>query len=566
MAPSASTLLAKLLGAKANYSPETAELKRWLVELLGDAELRTAPQVRRFHDALCFLRAYPDDPELLREVERVLDGFAEREDLKRHAPALASTGIAGTTLHFALYWRTARWLVDRCGASVTIDWEEFEHQDRIPDLLELLLPHAITPLYESGLGPRELLATLKSPDETDAAFLVVCFVAAPMPEAIRQKLYDDLDVPLRIAPGPRSPTRTSAHASGSPRAFRTGAFVRPAKPVETLKRSRRAEVTRLSPRRGKALIDLARGAMLTRLRDLYAFWHANHRDVRLVDSGDGLQTAWIGIQPRHRIVLEAMYVGLMLQNGVPVGYVQASALLQSAAVNFNVFESFRAANASSIFVAALAAVKHLFGTKTFVINTQQLGEDNPEAIATGAWWFYLKHGFRPRDPDVREVMNEELARKKRDPRHRSSPRTLRRLARGSLYLALDGSERTTVTDLDAGAIGQHVSRVLIERFGTNREEGVDEAVRETRRLLGLRRDFLTPAEEFAWAAWSPLVLCVPEMEAWSRGERADLRRLILSKGADDDEIEFVTRFDAHRKLRRAILDLASSETAARTQS
>ena len=46
----------------------------------------------------------------------------------------------------------------------------------------------------------------------------------------------------------------------------------------------------------------------------------------------------------------------------------------------------------------LAARAHLFGTRSFSIEPYQLGKNNDEGIASGAWWFYAKLGFRPRSP------------------------------------------------------------------------------------------------------------------------------------------------------------------------
>mgnify|MGYP006270346331 CR=1 FL=1 len=47
------------------------------------------------------------------------------------------------------------------------------------------------------------------------------------------------------------------------------------------------------------------------------------------------------------------------------------------------------------------------GADAFTIYPYQLGHENDEALRSGAWWFYQKSGFRPRDPV--ETLTETVA-------------------------------------------------------------------------------------------------------------------------------------------------------------
>lgn len=180
-----------------------------LLKRLSRLQLSRAAQVFRLHEILCFLRAYPDDERLLELVEEMLAAFHERRDLGRFRRALADTGIAGTSLHFRFFWPTARWLVRRYPGQVEIDWGQLENASDIEDMLELSLPdfESIT-IEGSGLSLRELLAVLKGGKETDAEFLIRRFGAIRADDTVREKLYDDLDVPLRIKSSPSMPSRT----------------------------------------------------------------------------------------------------------------------------------------------------------------------------------------------------------------------------------------------------------------------------------------------------------------------------------------------------------------------
>jgi hypothetical protein len=72
------------------------------------------------------------------------------------------------------------------------------------------------------------------------------------------------------------------------------------------------------------------------------------------------------------------------------------------------------------------------GVTCFSIDPYQLGHENEEAIASGAFWFYRKLGFRPASEEVARLMAREEARIAADRGYRSPAATLRRLAEGPL--------------------------------------------------------------------------------------------------------------------------------------
>jgi hypothetical protein len=144
------------------------------------------------------------------------------------------------------------------------------------------------------------------------------------------------------------------------------------------------------------------------------------------------------MRPERRSPLRTTYGLLMLRSGVPVGYIQTDTLRGCVDVSFNVFETFRGGDAARLFARTLALARALLGARSFTIEPYQLGRDNDEAIDSGAWWFYHKLGFRPRNRALRAIARRELARMKRDPRYRSPKKTLRRLAGDYLYFEPDG--------------------------------------------------------------------------------------------------------------------------------
>jgi hypothetical protein len=555
----AADVLRELERVKAVYQPGSAADKRRLLEPLERAVLPRARDVLGLHEVLCWLCAYPDDAALLALVERMLQRFDRRRDLRRHRRALRDSGIAGTEIRFRFFAPTAVRLARRWPDRLTIEWPAFKNAARLEPLLALMALPAESPgLDEYAYTTRQWIGRLKGPRETDAAFLVRRLDALRMEEPARAAIYDDLDPPLRLAAGPEGPSRTLARHGREPVVFQD-------RPLDTRRPRLRDAFRRpivgerpVSAGEGRALIDLACDAMVTRSRDLDVFAYGDPDDVRLLDCGDGLRLACIGARPERRLLLEAVYGFLTLKNGVPIGYVLASALNRSSEIAYNVFETYRGGESSRIYGRVVACVRHLFGADAFTVFPYQLGGDgNDEGLRSGAFWFYRKLGFAPREREARSVLTREEGRMKADPRHRSDLPTLARLAAHNVFWQPGRRRRDDVIGvLPLPNVGLHVTRYVAERFGSDRERAASVCSAEAAALLGVRtmRSFAA-GERLAWERWAPLVMVLPGARGWSAAEKRALVAVIRAKGGRR-ETGFVRLFDAHPKLRRAVRRLA----------
>ncbi len=304
-------------------------------------------------------------------------------------------------------------------------------------------------------------------------------------------------------------------------------------------------VVRLRGKRARELVRLAQDAMAARARDLDAFMHADARDVRLVDCGEGLCFAMLGVQPAQRLALETVHAFLTLKNGVPIGYVLASAFLGSCEVAYNVFETWRGAEAAQVYGRVLGMLRVLYGADSFTIDPYQLGHENEEGIASGAWWFYQKLGFRPDARAVRTRMRRELAR---GPGARSTPATLRALAREPLFWSAGRARADVLGRFPLARVSQAALRELA-RHGSEAA-----CARAAEARLG-RSGARTADERRAFERWAPLLCALPGVERWSRAERRGAARVACLKGALD-ELRYVRALRSQRRLWRALCALA----------
>ncbi len=563
MAPSArptrsaaapATAALRLAACLGQYGGEAAATKLALLHVLEGAPLRSAAGVARLHEALCFLYAYPDTPEVFATVERMLRAFENRSDLVRYRRALENSGIAGTDIVYPFGASTARWLAGAWGNRLTVAWEA-EPAPALETRLPLLTLWAERAVFdEPPLEMRAWIDALRGTD-TDAAFLVRRSAAVTGTSLLGDQLYDELGLTLRLAPGPDTPARTRARLQGHPltcqeRPLRTG---RP--DLRRVVLEPPAAVRDVPRREAVRLIDLARAAMVTRKRDLYSFAAADPADVALIDCGDGLEFACYGVKPEQRLLLDAVCSFLMLRNGVPVGYALASALWRSSEIAYNVFDTYRGGEAAWIYGRLLAIMRATFGVDTFTIYPYQLGHDNEEGLQSGAWWFYYKLGFRPKDPDVRALADREAARVARRRGYRTSLATLKRLVRVNLFLHLGHERSDVIGAIQTDRVALAATALVRDRFGADRERATRVLADEAAERLGAgawRR--WSAGERLAWERWAPLLALLGEAAAWPDDERAALVETVRAKGGARER-DFVTRFDSHPRLPSAVARL-----------
>ncbi len=553
--------LARLEALRWTFGAAAASERRTLLRRVLRARLGSAAAVLRLHEVLLAAASYPDDRATRTLVARALAGFGRRPDVRRHREALADSGIAGCDIRFGFFAPSARRIAARWPRRLELDLEALEQPDAVEAWLPLLAHDAEVPgLDEYDYGLAGWLARLRGRNEGTGTFFVHALSERlKNDDQVFERVHDGLGLEYVLRGDATTPSRTHARWPARRVHFQPGPFAGRPTLAEAASQAPRA-IRVLTPRQGEDALQLAMEAMATRSRDLDVFAWGDARDVRQVDCGDGLEFLMIGALPERRLVLESVYGFLTLKNGVPVGYVLTSALYRSAEIAFNVFDTFRGAEAGPVYGKVLGMTRALFGVDAFTIFPYQLGEGNDEAIESGAWWFYEKMGFRPHATAARTLLRRERARVTRDPRHRSSPAVLRRLAQHNLYAHLGRARRDVIGELPLPSAGLAVTRLVTRRFGGDRLRAAEACERIAADCLRVRSlAGWSAGERLAWSRWAPLVALLP-IARWSPRERAALVAVIRAKGGRREDA-FVKAFDAHPRLGPALAKLLRATKA-----
>ena len=300
--------------------------------------------------------------------------------------------------------------------------------------------------------------------------------------------------------------------------------------------------------------------MATRLRELFAFSHANVDDVLVADPGRGLRIALIGIAPRRRLPFHGYYAYLALKNGVPVSYGAAWQLFGVLEAAFNVFESFRRGESAFIVSQVLRAYRQAFGMRSIVIDPYQIGHDNREALESGAFYFYRRLGFEPRAPLVRRLARAEDDRIRARPTYRSPLPVLRRLASSELCLDLAGRGAAPKARLTASRLAALVTEDVTRRFKGDRAAATRQAARQVAAALGARDWRRWSADErWGFALLAPAIALIPDLARWPAADRRRLLAAMRAKGGAS-EAHYVRQLDGLDRLRRSFEALLQADT------
>jgi hypothetical protein len=554
-------LIDALAAAAPRYTSEDRREKLRLLGRLAESPIRNPRALGHLHETLCFLQAYPDDGAVLGAVDRALAEFPAR--VKRLGPAplrrLNDSGIAGTTLDYPFGFPMARWLATRFPRDVDVLWEKFSEAERLQDSLFLLLHRTEHDGFsdEGGLGWRRWLEVAKGGRAlTDLQLLLDLFDQAGLDGQARDWLFESLALPIGWRLDDPGASRTFARLPWPRPYFHAPADAALARPSP---RDFISEVTRPLPSLHRAsrplaesLIEAARRATATRLRELFAFAYANPDDVLVADPGRGLRIALIGLLPEWRLPFEGYYAYLALKNGVPVGYGAGWQLFDAIEVAVNVFESFRRGESAFIVGQVFRAYHQALGMHMVVVDPYQIGQDNPEALKSGAFYFYQRLGFRPRDPAVLRLSEQEQEKIARDRTYRTPLRALKELARSEIYLPLSADEPDAKRRITASRLATLVTDHVARRFrGDRRRAGRDASARVAHALRVPEWTNWPRNERRAFEDLALVLALIPDLARWPAADRRRLVQVIKAKGGAS-EARYVKLLATHHRLRRSL--------------
>ena len=514
----------------------------------------------RLHEAVLFIRAYPSSQRVLRQTEVILKHFEQQVARLSEAEvdlspldAVEVSGIIGTSVTSNFSYVLVRWLVSKFPHQISIDWDWFDSEDQLGATMRRFLPLLEEDaMVEAHVPYREWLDSARG-RKNEVAWIIERFESLRLRDRQKAELYDSLKLHVTWQFGWRT-SRTGLRLAARKSFFHDAPLIkrRDVSLVDELS-SPAIPVKKLSRVEGEKALDLARETSAVRYRELHGFTYGDSSRVVKADLGRGTEAFVAGVPPEHRLPLRAYHAAIIFKNSVPVAYFEGLSLFERMESGFNLYYTFREGETAWLYARILRLMRQLLGVTVFSIDPYQVGHENEEGIESGAFWFYRKLGFRPVKPELLKMTLAEERKMATDPRHRTSARTLRKLASGHMLYEMPGKESREWDRFEVRNIGLAVQRRMAREFG-----GDPTKIRAfTSQFADTTPGVRTLQDETQIKLFNDLVIALStaaDVSKWSHDESEAVARIFFAKGAAD-ETHYLKQMQKHALLRASLIKL-----------
>jgi hypothetical protein len=525
-----------------------------------------ATSLIHFHDLLLFFRAFPPAPSVLRLADKLLEKFEPRikavlvagADPDDFAPEEVA-GIAGTVVEATFSYLMVCWLVKHHSGEISIQWEDYERDAQ----RGLIWPRFFPLMEEDSLIEANVpyLNWLKAAHgrQDELPWLVRQFQRLQMSEKEKGSLYDSLEILVQWDMNGSSASRTVSrqpvrgfylHKSPLIQRRQVSFADELAKPP--------LQVTTLSPRQAEMALDRMKQTLGVRYRELYGTSNADPGWVVQSNVGRGAEIYLCGLPPDKRLPLRAYLAGLTVKNGVAINYFECSSLFDWTEIGFNTFPAYRDGETAWVYAQTLRLLHQLHGTNAISVYPYQIGDENEEAIASGAFWFYRKMGFRSMNAALEKLARAEEKKILAKGSYRTSAPTLRRLSKAHVVYELTEAQRSAWDTFSMRNIGFAVQRRMARDFDGDAEAMRKAAVQRLARSIKVDTSKMKSMSKTVFGDFAMVLSLVPNLAGWSSDEKAALREIIAAK-AGRTELRYLRLLQSHPRLRAAFLRLGSQE-------
>ncbi len=562
-------LIDSLNSFKFSFSAKDAAKKIDLIEKIASKKLLNPTSIMKYLEPLCFMQAYPDNPRFKKLVDDELAGFSDRVEHFKYLNGydderIDDIGIADTLIRYPYNYIMSNWLVEKYGTDIDIDWEYYNEKENDPlsGLLNIFALYAENDgVDDENLSAEEWVDRALADGQTALSWLLNKLDKLKASFEVKQYLYDNAELMLKWHIGKTKAARTLAMAPRSEIFYQNRPMRKSRFDLRRTSRTSPPKLSLLSEKEGNKTIKTLILALLPRHRELYPTLYANPAEVYVTSPGKGLEIYIIGMKPENRMPFETNYSGLLIKNGVPIGYAIAVLLFERCEIAINVFDTFRSGEAGMIFNHFLKLFYHHFGGREFIMRRWQVGHENEEGLQSGSFWFYYKLGFRSTDLETAQFAKTEEDKIKKNRSYRCDLKTLKKLALSDMLVDLRPRPRRPFKELPVADIGLAVTDNMARRnFGDN-ETAIKESLKYVRRALkiGSLKGW-SQNERIQLERWSPLLYSIDGLSGWRQKDKRALVALIKAKAAKREK-KYVALLQKHNAFQRSLERLAESQIA-----
>jgi len=463
--------------------------KTALLSALSAMPLPAGKQVLIYHDLLLFTCAYPGSQQLRKLAEKELKRIAAygKQHTNTNKALIENEGLpfANTVTRFSPDFLS--WLMMH--KDLRVEFDSFYNPSlSLNDILNITLPAVLKAETTAGLQNEDLLEVLKIKPSQYVPFLLGQLRELDDRPLLKELFIERMDLYVKLVPKNRQFSRAFNRTTVKQvyyhhdllKKFNQEALLN--QPLKTVRIPGVAEREQLH--------KVIKSAMALTVREIDPATFLRVETMRLYNLERGLVLAVYSMIPQRQLPLETYFGFTFLKNGIPVSYGGVWTFGPMAKIGLNIFDPFRGGESGYLLCQLLSVFKQQFGVRYFEIEPSQFGLDNPDGITSGAFWFYYKYGFKPVDPALKALAENEHDKIKSTKNYRSTDKTLLRFTESNIGVSLGGKRPLNVMDVAAKILS-----VINKSWQNSYSEAREEAISKFCNTVKIDRTTLTAVEK-----------------------------------------------------------------------
>lgn len=483
----------------------------------------------QFHHVLLCMMAYPSNQTLHNLVEKITSQLLQQ--LSKYPTIqdkLIGSGLLHSSVECNFTYQKTKHIIQHFPNQVSIHSasSNIETQKAV---LKLILPNV--EYSKIHAGEKDFKSRIsefhQSKHQTDLEWLLQTIEQSNPDRKTQAFLYNQLGVFIQWKVSSEKDSVSFLRGAQLPTYFHSTPLEKKISLQDIIKQKLPTPV-KLSLKEKQQLIHSAKMTLFYLYRETEPFTNSNEDDITLFHLDKGISIALFGSTNNKRYSLES-YIGyLVLKNNIPASYGGGWIFGERSQFGINILESFRGGESSLIICELLRVYHQYFKATRFVVKPYQFGLHNPEAIKTGAFWFYYKLGFRPENNDLRALAKKEEEEKLKNPSYKSEANTLRKYTKSNIALTLSDN---TYPNFDSEVLSQKITHYINTQFEGNREKATNQCFKLLKEALGINVK-TWKAEDIDYAKQISILFCsYPDSKKWMIDHKKNIILLIQLKSA-----------------------------------
>ncbi|MDI1355474.1 MAG: hypothetical protein PSX36_11170 [bacterium] len=472
MKPSFQNSLKKLSLIANQFDKVNSVTKFELLTQLSKRKLPTDTSLVNYNDLLMFLCAHPGNKQELALCETKLDriaAFLKQKNLGLHSK-FSGSGLPFSEFIGRFSHDIISWMLNQKDLHLKLD--SFDEQGmNLNDLFRITLPTIEKDIADLGHTAIDLFKELGITENKKLEFIIDQVHKFNDRPFLKDYLFESLQAFIQI----RSNTKQFSRPFNRFLVARLYFHKDLTKKFDHLKllNTKVHAPKKLTEKEQTDLIASIRNSLLLMSRETDPATYMDPKSLRLYQLERGISVAIYGMIPKRQLPSES-YIGYTLfKNGFPAAYGGAWIYGRRSLFGINIFEPFRGGESGYIMCQLLRVYRQVFHVDYFEVEPYQFGKDNPEGIASGAFWFYYRYGFRPVDKALRQLAEKEAKQIANQKGYRSSKQTLIKFTESNKCLNLSGK----TVPASPGEVSTKVRKYINKVYKGNRTLAEKECTR-----------------------------------------------------------------------------------------